>query len=195
MKIANPNWAVTAYISATLMISAYAIIQKHKVLRLLTKFGLFINFVLSLLILKITITGNFYPIHLKSDPLRKNLGFNILSTEIKKTFDNNGISKLVFINRGEITRFNYYLNKTDNKFKNKIFLKTKSITPGNFYELNFNYDKTIHKKNEKIMIIKRDLNFGNDFANLTNTKFIRKISTNTIKGLKRTYYLFEGIVK
>ncbi len=195
LKIANPNWAVTAYISATLMISTYAIIQKHKVLRLFTKFGLFINFALSLLVVKITLTGNFYPIHLKSDPLRKNLGFEILSTEIKKTFDNNEISKLVFINRGEITRFNYYLNKIDNKFKNKIFLKTQNISPGNFYEKNYNYDKTKHKKDEKIMIIKRDLNFGNDFANLTDTKFIRKISTNTIKGLKRTYYLFEGIVK
>ena len=195
LKIANPNWAVTAYISATLMISAYAIIQKHRVLRLLTKFGLIINFVLSLLILKITLTGNFYPIHLKSDPLRKNLGFEILSTEIKKSFDNKEMSKLVFMNRGEITRFNYYLIKIDNKFKNKIFLKTKSIFPGNFYEKNYNYDKKKHKKDEKIMIIKRDLNFGNDFANLTDTKFIRKISTNTIKGLKRTYYLFEGIVK
>ncbi len=195
LKIANPNWAVAAYISATLMISAYAIIQKHKIFRLITKFGLFTNFVLSLLILKITLTGNFYPIHLKSDPLRKNLGFEILSSEIKKIFDNNEISKMVFINRGEITRFNYYLNKIDNKFKNKIFLKTKSISPGNFYEQNYNYDKTKHKKNEKIMIIKRDLNFENDFANLTNTKFIQKISTITIKNLKSTYYLFEGTVK
>ena len=195
LKIANPNWAVTAYISATLMISAYAIIQKHKVLRLLTKFGLFINFVLSLLILKITLTGNFYPIQLKSDPLRKNLGFEALSTEIKKTFDKNKISKLVFINRGDITRFYYYLNKIDNKFENKILLKTKSTAPGNFYEQNYNYDKKKHKKDEKIMIIKRDLNFENDFANLTDTKFIRKISTNTVKGLNRTYYLFEGTVK
>ena len=136
LKVANPNWAVTAYISATLMISAYAIIQKHRVLRLLTKFGLIINFALSLLILKITLTGNFYPIHLKSDPLRKNFGFEILSTEIKKSFDNKEMSKLVFMNRGEITRFNYYLIKIDNKFKNKIFLKTKSVFPGNFYEKN-----------------------------------------------------------
>ena len=195
LKIANPNWAVTAYISATLMISAYAIIQKHKVLRLLTKFGLIINFALSLLILKITLTGNFYPINLKSDPLRKNLGFKILSTEIKKTFDNNEISKLVFINRGEITRFNYYLNKIDNKFKNKIFLKTKSISPGNFYEQKYNYDKINHKRDEKIMIINRNLNIGNDFTNLTEIKFIRKISTDTIKDHKRTYYLFEGKVK
>ena len=195
LKIANPNWAVTAYISATLMISAYAIIQKHKMLRLLTKFGLFINFVLSLFILKITLTGSFYPIQLKSDPMRKNLGFEALSTQIKKTFDKNQISKLVFINRGEITRFYYYLNKIDNKFTNKILLKTNSKSPGNFYEQNYNYDKTNHKKDEKIMIIKRDLNFGNDFANLNETKFIQKISTNTIKNLKRTYYLFEGKIK
>ena len=52
-----------------------------------------------------------------------------------------------------------------------------------------------HKKDEKIMIVKHDLNFENDFANFKDTKFIRKISTNTIKGLKRTYYLFEGRVK
>ena len=45
------------------------------------------------------------------------------------------------------------------------------------------------------MIIKRGLDFGNDFANLTETKFIRKISTNTIKDLKRTYYLFESKIK
>ena len=195
LKIANPNWAVTAYIAATLMISAYSIIQKHKMLRLLTKFGLFINFVLSLFILKITLTGSFYPIQLKSDPMRKNLGFEALSTQIKKTFDKNQISKLVFINRGEITRFYYYLNKIDNKFTNKILLKTNSKSPGNFYEQNYNYDKTNHKKDEKIMIIKRDLNFGNEFTNLRETKFLQKISTNTIKNQKRTYYIFEGKIK
>ena len=142
LKIANPNWAAAAYISATLMISAYAITQKHKTLRLLTKFGILINFVLSVLILKITLSGSFYPIQLKSNPLRKNLGFEALSTEIKKTFDKNQISKLVFINRGEITRFNYYLNKIDDKFKNRILLKTKSTSPGNFYEQKYNYDKS-----------------------------------------------------
>ena len=195
LKVANPNWAVTAYISATLMISAYATIQRHKMLRLLTKFGLFINFMLSLLILKVTLTGNFYPINLKSDPLRKNLGFELLSAEIKKTFVSNEISKLVFFNRGEITRFNYYLNKIDNKFNNKIFLKTKSKSPGNFYEQNYNYDKINHKRDEKIMIIKRDLKFRNEFSNLKVIKFMRKISTNTIKNYKRTYYLFEGKIK
>ena len=99
------------------------------------------------------------------------------------------------MNRDEITRFNYYLFKIDNKFKNKIFLKTKNISPGNFYEQKYNYDKINHKRDEKIMIINRNLNIGNDFTNLTDVKFIRKISTDTIKDYKRTYYLFEGKVK
>ena len=87
------------------------------------------------------------------------------------------------------------MNKIDNNFKNKILLKTKSIFPGNFYEKNYNYDKIKHKKDEKIMIIKRDLNFENDFTNLKEIKFMRKISTNTIKNYKRTYYIFEGRIK
>ena len=45
------------------------------------------------------------------------------------------------------------------------------------------------------MIINRNLDIGYDFTNLTEIKFIRKISTDTIKRLKRTYYLFEGKVK
>ena len=110
------------------------------------------------------------------------------------------ISKLIVENGGKVYLTDIDQKKIDkinrnNKFKNKIFLKTKSIFPGNFYEKKYNYDKKKHKKDEKIMIIKRDLNFENYFANLTDTKFIRKISTNTVKGLNRTYYLFEGTVK
>ena len=45
------------------------------------------------------------------------------------------------------------------------------------------------------MIIRRDLNFENDFANLKEVKYMQKISTNTIKNHKRTYYLFEGKIK
>jgi len=69
-----------------------------------------------------------------------------------------------------------------------LMCKTKSIKI-------VSLDKINHKKDEKIMIINRDLNIGNDFTNLTEIKFIRKISTDTIKDDKRTYYLFEGIVK
>ena len=82
---------------------------------------------IKLLIFKIIITGNFYPIQLKSDPLRKILGFEMLSNEIKKISDEKKISKIVFFNRGEITRFNYYLNRFDNKFKNKILLNFGSL--------------------------------------------------------------------
>ena len=62
--------------------------------------------------------GSFLPINLKSDPLRKNLGFEILATKIDEIIDKNDISKVVFERRGDITRFNYYLNRDKNKHQN-----------------------------------------------------------------------------
>lgn len=194
LKIANANWAVTGYIGASLLISAYVIIQKHRVLRLIFKFGLFINFVLSLFILKISLTGSFYPANLTSDPLRKNLGFKVLSKQIEEVFVKNKISKIVFENRSDISRFNYYLNRNNYTFENKIFIKTNSKTPGNFYEANFNYDLHSHIKSEKIMIIKKKLEFENDYSNIKEKKFIKKITTKTIKNNNKTYYLYEGVI-
>ena len=112
---------------------------------------------LSLLIFKITLTGSFYPIDLKSNPLRKNLGFKILATKIDEIINKNDISKVIFERRGDITRFNYYLNRDKNKHQNKIYLKTSSITPGNFYEANYNFKNSQKSLGEKILI------YGNDY--------------------------------
>ncbi len=195
LKIANPNWAVAAYISATLLISAYLISKQHKLYKFIFKIGLVTNFGLSLLILKITLTGNFYPIHLKSDPLRKNLGFETLANQINKTFDKKDISVIVFENRSDITRFNYYLNRFNDKFENKIFLKTSSINPGNFYEANYKYNIKNYNKGARILIVSNNLNFYEKYNNLIEKQFIKKISTNTTKNEKRIYYLFEGKIK
>ena len=195
LKIANSNWAVPAYIGATLLISAYVISKKHKFLRFLFKIGLIVNFGLSLLIFKITLTGSFYPIDLKSNPLRKNLGFEILAKQINETFDKNNFSTIVFENRSDITRFNYYLTRYNNKFKNKIFLKTENIIPGNFYEANYKYDIKNYTTDEKILIISNNLNFNEKYSNLIEKQLIKKISTNTTKNKQRTYYLIMGKVK
>ena len=75
----------------------------------------------------ITINGSFYPLNLKSNPLRKNLGFENLASKIHDTFKKEKVSKIIFEKRGDISRFNYYLNKHDNNLENKIFIK---IIPG-----------------------------------------------------------------
>ena len=191
LKISNPNWAITAYISATIILSAYVVIQKYKFLRIFFKGGFIINFVLSIFILKVTFTGDFYPLNLKSDPLRKTLGFELLSDKIENRFNTDLISAIVFETRGDISRFNYYLNRSHNKFKNKIFLKSDSLKPGNFYEANYNYSNRQFHSGENVLIVSNKSKIYN-YPNLVDIKLIDKISVNTMKDIYRTYYLFTG---
>tara|TARA_A100001015_G_scaffold37315_1_gene41095 strand:- start:14 stop:373 length:360 start_codon:yes stop_codon:yes gene_type:complete len=116
-----------------------------------------------------------------------------LATKIDKVINKNDISKVVFERRGDITRFNYYLNRDQNKHQNKIYFKTSSITPGNFYEANYNLDNSQKSLGERILIVSNSPNIEtNKYGNIYNVKFMEAISSNTVKDLKRVYYLFEG---
>ena len=143
----------------------------------------------------ITINASFYPLNLKSNPLRKNLGFENLASKIYDTFIEEKISKIVFEKRGDISRFNYYLNKYDNNLENKIFIKTNSLVPSNFYESNFNYDLINKTKGEKILIVKNISDLKYNTYGLNDIKLIKSITTKTIKKLERTYYLYVGKIK
>ena len=132
LKIANPNWAVTSYVAASLLLSFYITSNRSNFLRFSFISGLLLNFIISVYILKVTMLGSFSPINLKSDPLRKNLGFEILASKIDEIINKNNISKVIFERRGDISRFNYYLNRDKNNHQDKIFLKTASLNPGNF---------------------------------------------------------------
>ncbi len=195
LKIANANWAVTAYIGATLIISYYINLTRSTVLKIFFYLGLFLNITIAAYILMITINGSFYPLNLKSNPLRKNLGFENLATKIHDIFIEEKISKIIFENRGDISRFNYYLNRHDNNLKNKIFIKTNNSVPGNFYESNFNYELTNKIKGEKILIVKNNPDLTAKNYGINEIKFVKRINTKTIKNLKRIYYVYVGIIK
>ena len=195
LKIANANWAVTAYIGSTLIITYYVVQTRSTVFKFFFNLGLFLNIAISAYILMIIINGSFYPLNIKSNPLRKNLGFENLASIIHQTFIEEKISKIIFEKRGDISRFNYYLNRDNNKLKNKVFIKTNNLTPGNFYEANFNYDLINKTKGEKILIVKSIPDFENKTYNLNEIKLLKSISSNTVKNLKRTYYLYVGKIK
>ena len=78
-------------------------------------------FILSIFILSVSATGSIYPLELKSNPLRKNIGFESQSIEIGNIYENEKVSAVLFQNRSDITRFNYYLNRFDNKFKGNFY--------------------------------------------------------------------------
>ena len=193
LKIANANWAVTAYIAATLILSTFVVINKKKHLRFIFTIGMFLNICISLFILVVTMTGSFKPLELKSNPLRKNLGFELHAQKIKKIVIANSISSIVFENRSDITRFNYYLNRFDNKLENNIYLNSSANVPGNFYEANFDFKRQSFDINNKILIVSQSKE-DKIFKNLSNINFIKKITQETIDGLKREYYLFIGTI-
>ena len=193
LKIANPNWAVTSYVAASLLLSYYITSSRSNFLRFTFNSGLLLNLIISAYILKVTMLGSFSPINLKSDPLRKNLGFEILASKIDEIINKNDISKVIFERRGDITRFNYYLNRDKNNHQNKIFLKTASLNPGNFYEANYNFDNSQKSSGERILIVSNSPNLeAKKYDNIYNVKYVETISSNTVKDLKRIYYLFEG---
>ncbi len=195
LKIANANWAVVAYVGATLIISNYVNMTRITFFRITFYFGLFLNVVISAYILMITINGSFYPLDLKSNPLRKNLGFENLASKIHETFIEEKVSKIIFEKRGDISRFNYYLNRYDNDLENKIFIKTDSLIPGNFYESNFNYDLINKTKGEKILIVRNSSNLIMNTYRLNDIKLIKTITTKTVNNLERTYHLYVGKIK
>ena len=106
LKIANANWAVTAYVGATLIISYYVTLTRSTIFKIFFYLGLFMNIAISAYILTISINGSFYPLNLKSNPLRKNLGFENLSSKLHDTFKEEKVSKIIFEKRGDISRFN-----------------------------------------------------------------------------------------
>ena len=195
LKIANANWAVTAYVGATLVISYYVSMTRSTVFKISFYLGLLLNITISTYILIITINGSFYPLNLKSNPLRKNLGFENLASKIHDTFTEEKISKIIFEKRGDISRFNYYLNRHNNNLENKIFIKTNSLVPGNFYEANFNYDLINKTEGEKILIVKNIPDINETNYKLNEIKFIKSITTKTVQNLNRTYYLYVGEIR
>ena len=195
LKIANANWAVTSYIAATILLSIFVVINKKKYLRIFFKIGLLINIIISTFIFSVTATGSFYPLNLKSNPIRKNLGYEVLAKQIENIFQNNQISSVIFKNRGDISRFNYYLNRFENKFKKNIFLISNSKVPGNFYEAKYNFNSQLSNIGDKVLLVSHNKN-KQTYKNLSDLNLLQKISVKTIDKIERKYYLYTAnIVK
>ena len=191
LKIANANWAVSAYIAATILLSAYVVINKIKCIRLIFKIGLFVNVAISIFILNVTATGSFYPINLKSNPIRKNLGFELLAEKIQATFQKEEFSSIIFETRSDISRFNYYLNRFDNNFKDRIFLITENNIPGNYYEANYKFENQFFNLGNKTLLVSQSKEKRN-YEKLSDVSLLKDISVQTLDKIEKKYYLYTA---
>ena len=67
--------------------------------------------------------------------------------------------------------------------------------PGNYYEKNFNYDLINKTKGEKILIIIDTPDMKNNIYNFNEIKLLKRVSSNSVNDLKRTYYMYIGVIK
>ena len=123
--------------------------------------------------------------------MRKNLGFELLAKQISVVFQNKQLSSIIFENRSDISRFNYYLNRFDNKFKDKVFLMSKNETPGNFYEANYNINSKLFNIEDKVLLVSKSKKAAPNEA-WSNFNLLQKISLETVDDIKRTYYLYTA---
>ena len=195
LKTSNANWAVTAYPAACILISSLMLSRYQNFTKVLINIGVFINLVLSAFILKISLTGNLYPIQLDSDPLRKLKGFENQAQLIEKVIKVENPSAIIYNRRSDITQFSYYLNRNAMITKSKYFL-SENKSPSNHYDFFYNFKKNNLNSNQKILIITRNngiaKNFVDYFSELT---LLKKLEFKNSFNNSRRVYIFKGIVK
>ena len=124
-------------------------------LRTIINIGIFLNIIISLFVIKITLYGDINPIELKSDPLRKLRGFETQSRELTRLINEERPVAVIFNRRSEITRFNYYMQK-NNVYYNKVYFLTDTVIPKNHYEYFYKFKINDFKSKEKLIIITRE---------------------------------------
>ena len=192
LKTSNANWAVTAYPAACIIIAGFLAEKKNKALRFLINIGIFLNIIISLFVIKVTLYGDINPIELKSDPLRKLKGFEVQSRELTRLINEERPVAIIFNRRSEITRFNYYMQK-DNVYYNKAYFLTETVIPKNHYEYFFQFKINDFKSKEKLIIITREKGIDRKYLDKFESFNLLKISK--FKNSKNTYrilYVFKG---
>ena len=95
--------------------------------------SIFSNFFICIFILIVSFNGNLIFIDLKSDPLRKLKGWNILSEDLKDTISKKKSDVVLVDRRGIAAELIYYLRNENIKIR----VPESSKSPSNHYQLHY----------------------------------------------------------
>ena len=195
LKTSNANWAITAYPTACILISGLMLNKYKFFTKILINLGLLTNLILSAFILKISLTGNLYPLKLNSDPLRKLKGFESQAQLIKKLVQEEKPASIVYNRRSDITQFSYYLNRDKLIIKSKYFL-SENKNPNNHYDYFYNFKKNNLNSNQKVLIITRNNGIAKKFVDyFSELHLLKKLENKNSYNHSRQIYIFRGIMK
>ena len=125
---ANANWAASALPAITILCGYF--LSNHIKLAVLTIFS---NFFICVFILIVSFNGNLIFLDLKSDPLRKLKGWNILSEDLKNTISKKKSDVVLVDRRGIAAELIYYLRNENIKIR----VPESSKSPSNHYQLHY----------------------------------------------------------
>ena len=125
---ANANWAASALPAITILCGYF--LSKHIKFAVPTIFS---NFFICIFILIVSFNGNLIFLDLKSDPLRKLKGWNILSEDLKDTISKKKSDVVLVDRRGIAAELIYYLRNENIKIR----VPESSKTPSNHYQLHY----------------------------------------------------------
>ena len=125
---ANANWAASALPAITIL-CGYFLSKRIKFAVLI----IFSNFFICIIILIVSFSGNLIFLDLKSDPLRKLKGWNILSEDLKDTISKKKSDVVLVDRRGIAAELIYYLRNENIKIR----VPESSKSPSNHYQLHY----------------------------------------------------------
>ena len=125
---ANANWAASALPAITILCGYF--LSKRIKFAMLTFFS---NFFICIFILIVSFNGNLIFLDLKSDPLRKLKGWNILSEDLKDTISKKKSDVVLVDRRGIAAELIYYLRNENIKIR----VPESSKSPSNHYQLHY----------------------------------------------------------
>ena len=125
---ANANWAASALPAITIL-CGYFLSKRIKFAMII----IFSNFFICIFILIVSFNGNLIFLDLKSDPLRKLKGWNILSEDLKDTISKKKSDVVLVDRRGIAAELIYYLRNENIKIR----VPESSKSPSNHYQLHY----------------------------------------------------------
>ena len=178
---ANANWAASALPAITILCGYF--LSKHIKIATLT---LCSNLFICIFILLVSYNGNLIFLDLKSDPLRKLKGWNILSENLKDTISKEKSDVILVDRRGIAAELIYYL-RNDNI---KIRVPLTSSLPSNHYQLHYSLSD---KENKIFYYVSENTNIPNNFQENYNIEKIGTSETQISKKKTRfiNIYLIE----
>lgn len=109
---ANANWAVTAYPAAAILISQFIIVNRSKIILLMGKMALLVNFALCCALFAATAIGSLGQIAPASDPFRHLRGWSELAQKAETHARETGAKTIIAYNRQSAALLHWYLQDT-----------------------------------------------------------------------------------